>query len=66
MSRTRKQPYRGARAIDPSCRSHGDCPWCKRNRDHAWRKRLLAPDMEDFLEPQRIADEVHQDSPPPS
>ena len=27
----RKQ-YRGSKAIDYSCRNHGDCPCCKANR----------------------------------
>ncbi len=29
-----RKPYRGSKAIDPSCRNHGSCPWCKRNRLH--------------------------------
>ena len=29
-----RKPYRGAKAVDASCRNHGDCPWCKGNRLH--------------------------------
>ena len=42
MSRTKKQPYRKSKAIDPSCRSHGGCPVCLGNRQHANNKRLEA------------------------
>lgn len=24
--------FRGSKAIDPTCRNHGSCVWCKRNR----------------------------------
>ena len=24
-----RKPYRKAKAIDPSCRNHGNCPWCQ-------------------------------------
>ena len=27
-----RKPYRGAKAIDRSCRNHGSCPHCRRNR----------------------------------
>lgn len=42
MSRTRKQPYRKSRAFDASCRCHGSCPWCRGNRLHNARVRLIA------------------------
>ena len=25
----KRKPYRGAKAVDHSCRNHGDCPWCQ-------------------------------------
>lgn len=28
----KRKPYRGCRAIDPSCRNHGSCEWCKGGR----------------------------------
>ena len=33
----RRKPYRGSKAIDPSCRNHGGCPWCEENRKHKFR-----------------------------
>lgn len=31
----RRKPYRGAKAVDTSCRNHGSCPYCRNNRLHA-------------------------------
>ena len=28
----KRKPYKGAKAIDCTCRNHGSCEWCKRNR----------------------------------
>lgn len=33
--------YRGAKAIDRTCRNHGSCGWCKGNRTHKNDKREL-------------------------
>jgi len=30
-----RKPYRKAKSIDPTCRNHGTCHWCKQNRLHA-------------------------------
>ena len=35
----RKQ-YRGAKAVDCTCRNHGSCDWCKENRLYKKLKRL--------------------------
>lgn len=35
----RKQ-YTGCKAIDKSCRNHGDCPWCQGNRHYSSLRRL--------------------------
>ena len=32
MSRTKKQPYRGSRRFDKTCRCHGSCSYCTNNR----------------------------------
>lgn len=29
-----RTPYRRSKAFDPSCRNHGGCPWCERNRKY--------------------------------
>jgi len=34
----RKQ-YRGAKAVDKSCRNHGNCEYCKENRQYHNKKR---------------------------
>lgn len=41
----RKQ-YRGAKAIDATCRNHGSCGWCHGNRRHKNDKRELAAEQE--------------------
>ncbi len=46
----RRKSYRGAKAIDRTCRNHGSCDWCKRNRTHKNEKRKLKSQqkMEDW------------------
>lgn len=34
-----RKPYRGVKALDSSCRNHGDCPVCLRNRLYSARKQ---------------------------
>lgn len=33
----KRKPYRGSKAICPSCRNHGSCAWCRDNR--LWKMR---------------------------
>lgn len=35
----RRKPYRGSKAIDPTCRNHGSCPVCEANRKHKFRDK---------------------------
>ena len=28
----KRNPYRGAKAVDCTCRNHGSCPWCRDTR----------------------------------
>ena len=37
----KRKPYYGSKAFDRTCRNHGSCPWCKRNRLHKFRDRRL-------------------------
>ena len=30
--KTKRKPFRGAKAVDCSCRNHGTCEWCMENR----------------------------------
>ena len=43
----RRKPYYGSKAIDPTCRNHGGCPWCEENRKHKfWDKRPPEIDLD--------------------
>ena len=44
--REHRRPYRGAKAIDRSCRNHGDDPWDRDNRLHTRKKRKLQQEDE--------------------
>lgn len=39
----RKQ-YTGAKSTDKNCRNHGNCEWCKSDREYSIRKRENASD----------------------
>ena len=44
--KSHRKPYRGAKAIDATCRNHGSCKWCEGNRTHKNDKRELAAEQE--------------------
>lgn len=35
----KRKPYIKAKAVDKSCRNHGNCKWCENNRTYKNRKR---------------------------
>ena len=37
----RRKPYRGAKAVDATCRNHGGCPGCRMKREHKDKKRRM-------------------------
>ena len=37
----KRNPYRGGKAVAPSCRNHGDCSFCQGNRLYTYQKSLL-------------------------
>lgn len=41
-----RKPYRGAKAVDPSCRNHGSCEYCKSNRLHKYEKQKPLEDTD--------------------
>ena len=41
-----RKRYRGAKAVDCSCRNHGSCRWCRDNRTHKNNKRELKVEQE--------------------
>lgn len=47
----KRREYRGSRACDRTCRSHGCCGWCLGNRTAAERRRKEAADhsLADFV-----------------
>jgi len=38
----RRKQYYGSKRFDPSCRSHGDCGWCKDNKQYKTKKKYLS------------------------
>ena len=36
-----RKPYRGSKAIDCTCRNHGTCDWCRKNRLHKFRDKEM-------------------------
>lgn len=47
-----RKPYRGAKAIDKTCRNHGSCSWCLSNRLYKNLKRQESADeaLKEFKE----------------
>lgn len=45
---TKGQPY--CKAVDPSCRNHGSCPWCLGNRTNKEKSKdkLAKKEIQDF------------------
>ena len=43
----RRKPYRGAKAIDRSCRNHGGCVWCEWNRLYKYHAELARMKFEE-------------------
>ena len=41
----RKQ-YRGAKAVDCTCRNHGSCPRCREGRLHRYKKDMPVKEIE--------------------
>lgn len=44
--KTKRKPYRGAKAIDPTCRNHGSCKVCEGNRKFKMRDKHPAEEAE--------------------
>ena len=42
VSRTRKKPKTGAKAVAHSCRNNGTCDYCKGNRLHKHKRKEVA------------------------
>ena len=53
----KRKPYRGAKAVDATCRNHGSDKWCETNRRHKMRDKLDSVSIEDDLFPELTAEE---------
>lgn len=42
-----RKAYRGAKAIDHTCRNHGSCPWCARARTLDRRRLASKQDLKE-------------------
>ena len=47
-----RKPYRGAKAIDCTCRNHGSCPYCTANRLYSRKKveEKFKKRLDEFIE----------------
>ena len=45
----KRSPYRGAKAIDRTCRNHGSCDWCRCNRQHKFWDKYLQNELYEEL-----------------
>lgn len=52
----KRKPFKGAKAVDCSCRNHGTCEWCRGNRTHnTTKKREKAiAEMKEALSPEEF------------
>ena len=41
-----RKPYRGAKAVDKSCRNHGNCPWCRKKIKYKLARQAPAEEEE--------------------
>lgn len=46
MSRTRRKPYTKSKRFDKTCRCHGSCSYCRRNRLASTMRRKQAADYQ--------------------
>ena len=45
-----RKEYWGAKAVDPTCRNHGTCPWCEGNRTNKYKNldKISKKELQDF------------------
>lgn len=43
----KREPYRGSKRFDHSCRNHGGCKWCEGNRKHKFVADESAAEIDD-------------------
>lgn len=47
LEREHRRQWRGSKLYDKSCRNHGTCPWCQRNRNR--QKRIMKIRINELL-----------------
>ena len=50
MSRTKRKPKTGAKAVDRSCGNNGSCGYCLGSKMHKHNKKLIKQDRENIYE----------------
>jgi hypothetical protein len=52
----KRKPYKGAKAVDCSCRNHGSCEWCRGNRTYNTNKKRekAISEMKEALSPEEF------------
>lgn len=52
----KRKPYKGAKAVDCSCRNHGTCEWYRGNRTHNTNKKRekAISEMKEALSPEEF------------
>ena len=53
----KRKPYRGAKAVDSTCRNHGSCKRCESDRRHKMRDKLDSISTEEDLFPELTDEE---------
>ena len=45
-----RKEYKGAKAIDKTCRNHGSCSWCEGNRTNKYKNldKISKKELQDF------------------
>ena len=49
QTKDQRKPYRKEKAVSPSCRNHGSCPYCSRGRqakNKRWKEKMDYIDFE--------------------
>lgn len=53
----KRKPYKGSKAFDHTCRNHGGCPWCERNRTLDKNKEAAKDQVKEYKKSQRIKEQ---------
>lgn len=56
----KRKPYRGSKEFDYSCRNHGSCPWCEKNRlfNNVKRKTIIEEQIKEYMNEETIHNRI--------